>query len=171
MDLTTRIVRHRRARWLMVGAIAVFFAFQLQLFVRALLPLPEPYGAKFPWGMFKSPASEDKWVIAIGVTQSGEEIELPIGEVFRYRRGATQMTIADHARATRKRTEHIPWQRKQLALFLADWMKEQRGVELTWVKLRHKRVNIFNGKVRLRGLGDFNIANRNQPTPWTTTRW
>ena len=170
MDLITRMARHARWRWLLVGAICIFLGFNAQVFTRALLPLRPPYKAKFPWGMFKDPSIEDRKLVAWGVTQSGEELTIPLDEVFLYRRGSTDLIIPDHSRYLRKDASAYPFQRKQFALFLSDWMKEHKGIELDVVKLRQKRVHIDTGHVRWRGLGDFYVTRRSVPTPWTTTR-
>jgi hypothetical protein len=170
MDLITRMARHARWRWLLVGAICIFLGFNAQVFTRALLPLRPPYKAKFPWGMFKDPSIEDRKLVAWGVTQSGEELTIPLDEVFLYRRGSTDLIIPDHSRYLRKDASAYPFQRKQFALFLSDWMKENKGIELDVVKLRQKRVHIDTGHVRWRGLGDFYVTRRSVPTPWTTTR-
>lgn len=173
-DVITALARARVGKVALALPIALYLGWNAQVFVRAALPLAEPYGASFPWGMFKDPSAEDREIVATGKTKDGHEYVIPLHEIFHYRRGGTDLIIPDHVKSLRRDRMAHRVTRKRFALFLADWMKEHRGVELDWVTLKQRRVHIDTGVERYRHLGNYDVFNRNVSTPWTTTdlcRW
>jgi hypothetical protein len=113
--------------------------------------------------MFKDPSAWDRTLEAKGKTADGREVKLPLHEVFQYNRGATSLNISDHARALNKKTDDKNAYRtakRQFALFLADWMKKRKNIEIVEVTFRQKRVHVDSKKVKYRELGTFDTSKR-----------
>lgn len=134
--------------------VLAFVFFQLVLFLRAALPLPEPWHAGWPWRMFDRRDPWEKVLEATGVTVEGHTLELPLNELFRYRRGFTPMRAYDQQPALKDPTQRALLQ--AFAQSLADRMVE-RGVALRSVRLRWRRFHVETGEGPAQELGEFPV--------------
>ncbi len=125
------------------------------LLVQATLLANGLAGGRFPWDMFADPASERITVHASARTADGPWEPLPIEDLFRYRRGFTDLTILDEAKALRPRGR-----RRERAAF-ARWAVEALAPDRGYVEVElHLDVERF-GRASVRSrqdLGTFTIG-------------
>ena len=155
MRYNRRVAGLARHLWLGKIVIAIWLAVQIGAVARTLLPLPKPYGrSKLPWGMFREPAIESRTVFVEGTTVDGESIDVPLDELFRYTRGATDLPVYENTRVLIR--GHQQAEREAFARWLSVRMWE-RGVNLATVRIRARYEHVRTGAVRFVELGTFDV--------------
>ena len=135
------------ALWLLVHSV---------ILLRAAAPAVGLGGGPFPWRMFAHASPYENTFRADARARGGPWVSLPVERVFRYRRGATNLRIYDHAKQffaaghdrERARFAH------HLAVELASWLPPG-AVE---IRLRFHRRHLDTGAEHDSELGRFAIA-------------
>lgn len=141
--------------------VAAFCLIQLTLFLRAALPLPEPWRGGWPWRMFDRRDPWEKVLEATGFTPGGRTLRIPLEELFQYRRGSTPLRAYDQQVALKDPTQRALLQ--AFAQTLAERMMA-RGVPLEAVELRWRRFHVERGEGPPFELGRFEVSQQ-EATP------
>lgn len=149
-DFPMKLWRSPRGRQALQVVAIGFVLVQLSFLVRPLLPAATGLRAdNFPWGMFKDASRDDKVVVAIGVTEDGQEVPIDLHRWFHYTRGTTNLRVYDHHPAM---MENKAWHRTEQRAF-ARWLARNvwldDGIKLKEVRLERIRTRIDNKKVRI----------------------
>jgi hypothetical protein len=99
------------------------------LLVQAALLANGLAGGRFPWDMFADPPTERRTLVAQARTADGPWEPLPVDTLFRYRRGFTDRTVLDEAKALRPRGR-----RRERAAF-ARWAVEELAPDRGYVEV------------------------------------
>ena len=135
--------------------------------LRAALPLPKPYKGSFPWAMFKSAGGSESRVIADGLVRgSDERVKIPLHEIWHYQRGATYLRWYDHARPIQKRKQRrYQKDREHFAQHLADWMRDEKGVALSDVRVRYRSRGLRSQRISYRPIVEVKIDEDGKVVP------
>jgi hypothetical protein len=133
--------------------IALFLAVQLALAVGAALKLG-PLAARWPWGMFDTREPFDRVLVAVGVTDAGERVHVPLERLFRYRRGTTPLAAYHQYPALFPggRVE----ERRDFCRYLARRMAA-RGTQLRRIELAWLHLFVDGGRVERVDLGAYDV--------------
>lgn len=132
------------ARRLATAVIATWAGIHALALVRGLSP-----AGPLPWRMFSEPLEFVPTIVAEGVTREGAAVEVPLRELFRFTRGATDLRAYDTS-AILSEPGHAA-ERKALARWLARQM-ELRGTPLRTVRVVRRTRDLRSGEARARVL-------------------
>lgn len=134
------------ARVVVAGWVAVNAA----LLVRGLLPPTVPGSGRLPWSMFREPPAQTR-IVAEGQDASGRWIEIPLAEIFEFRRGWSDRGVPETSRylygrgSTAERAAFARWLAAQMAA---------AGTPVRVVRLTHLA---FDGSGRTWPIGQFEV--------------
>lgn len=137
--------------------VSSFCCLQLVLFLRAALPLPEPWQGGWPWRMFDRRDPWEKVLEATGITHAGDTVRIPLEALFQYQRGFTPLRAYDQQAALKDPAQKALLQ--DFAQTLADRMRA-RGVSLQAVDLRWRRIHVEHGEGTPVDLGRFRVSQK-----------
>src|SRR5687767_10628577 len=103
-------------RWLVHVVIVGFLGVQVAIAVRAAF-----FGGNLPWRMFASRSNADTYLMAMAIGPEGESTVIPMEQIFRYARGATDRRIPDNFKPITEGTD--PERRAGFARFLGGWAR------------------------------------------------
>lgn len=150
------IGRPRRGapRWALL-VLALWVALHLAWLLRALYPGPSSLSRRLPWNMFSTPRTTTTEIRAEGRTATGDAVEIPLLDYYRFARGATSQR--GYATSRFLLSSGYREERRAFAQWLAAAM-ERGGQPLVEVVLTRYERGILNGRVRRRVIGRFPVA-------------
>jgi hypothetical protein len=133
--------------------IGLFFAAQAGLVTAAALP-SGPLHGRWAWGMFATQEPYDLELEAVGIADDGRRVAIPLGQIFRYRRGATRFAAYHgYLPLYEGGTEE---ERRRFCRYLARRMAE-RGTRLSHIELGWQRRFNHAGPVERVPIGGYDL--------------
>ncbi len=141
-------------RWPFV-VLSVWVALHLLWVLRALYPGSESLPRRLPWNMFSTPRTTTTEIRAEGRSAAGVAVEIPLHELYRFARGATEQRV--YATSRFLLTPGHRGERRAFAEWLAAAM-EGRGEPLVEIVLVRRDRWIVDGRVRRSVIGRFPVS-------------